>query len=157
MRNKQGSVTAFGLFAVLVLIAGAVGWFVLYQNEFVTIEGRIREPGLSGDVVTSDFDVRVTNHHDQPLNIQYFGVVVWADEGRTVELSRAEVSGLLVAPGAQATVTLPLEIRNAEAMGSDVWVDASAVWTYGEEVSRETVQAYKVDLGSALDKLLGGK
>lgn len=151
--DQKGGLGAVALILAIVA-AGAIGFFVVFTDDSVLIEARIHDADWSKDPMTAQLDVRVTNKIEPDLVVQRLQVTVWADEARTVALSTASVQSVRIAGYTAELVTLPLEIRNADAFGGKVWVDVDALWQWSDGTAprHESVTGKEISVGEALAK-----
>ena len=151
--DRKGGVGAAAL-VLAIIAAGAIGFFVVFSDDSVTVEARIHDADWSKDPMSAKLDVRVTNKLAFDLVVQRLQVTVWADQARTVALSSASVTAVRIAGHTAELLTLPLEIRNADAFGGKVWVDVDAAWQWsdGSAVRHESVTGKELSVGEALAK-----
>ena len=152
--DRKGGVGAAAL-VLAIIAAGAIGFFVVFSDDSVTVEARIHDADWSKDPITAQLDVRVTNKLAIDLVVQRLQVTVWADQARTVALSSASVTAVRIAGHTAELLTLPLEIRNADAFGGKVWVDVDATWQWsdGSAAHHESVVGREISVGAALASL----
>jgi hypothetical protein len=153
LRHDRSAIAGKTLLVLALMGAGAAGWMVLFSNDQFTVEGRIHDVG-TGDPVTAQLDIRITNHQDRELRVEVFSMQVWANRERTVLLVEQEVRGLEVAPKGQVERTYELEFQNADAFGASVWVDAHTVFYIGADRHEEARQGLEVSVGAALGKIM---
>jgi hypothetical protein len=152
--NRQGTVWTGMLVLALLGAAAAGAYVVLYQGEGLTVEARVKDVDTGNDPIRATFELRLTNIGPENFVIEQADVTVWADGERTVLLTEGHVGGILVPGNGQPTsIDLPIEIHNAGALGSSVWVDYHASWMRGSQRQAANVMGREISVGDALSRL----
>jgi hypothetical protein len=150
--NSRGVVPA--VWAVLVVaVAAAASWFILFDGEDFKVEARIYDVDYSNEPINGKIDVRVTNHLSQDLVVEHLAIAIWANAERTVQIYGQSVDGVGIPAGQSNTGTYRFELTNSTALGGAVWVDLDARWNQGGEPREVHVEGHEVSIGAALEQL----
>lgn len=149
-RANKRAIAGQALLVIAIMgMAVAGAYIVFYEDETLRVAGRIRDLNLSGEPVTALLDLQLTNKGADPFLVHHVQVMAWTDESKALLVIAEELEDVYVGPGESTIVEQQVEIHNSGQLGSTVWVEWTASWSWGEE-HHELSGGRLVDIGGEL-------